>query len=138
MAVKTVVIKCPFCNQHLSDTKQEWIICTFCGKRFKRAEIQKAKEEEMRRNMILDLNDQIKKEKTGKKVGYAIGGIFFVLAMAMQFLQVFEIMEWILFLVMIVVGFVWIGFGVKNARKFKENQSKLFDLTGGREMFDYY
>ncbi len=138
MGVQTVVIKCPFCNQHLSDTKQEWIICNFCGKKFKRAEIQKAKEEEMRRNMILDLNDQIKKEKTSKKVGYTIGALFFVFAMAMQFLQVFEIIEWLLFLVMIGIGFVWIGFGVKNARKFKQNQSKLFDLTGGREMFDYY
>ena len=108
MGVQTVVIKCPFCNQHL------------------------------RRNMILDLNDQIKKEKTSKKVGYTIGALFFVFAMAMQFLQVFEIIEWLLFLVMIGIGFVWIGFGVKNARKFKQNQSKLFDLTGGREMFDYY
>jgi hypothetical protein len=138
MAVKTVVIKCPFCNQHLGDTKQEWIICTFCGKRFKRAEIQKAKEEEMRRNLILDLNDEIKKEKTGKKIGYTIGGLFFVFAMALQFMQVFEIIEWLLFIIMIVIGLVWIGFGVKNANKFKENQSKLFDLTGGREMFDYY
>ena len=93
MGVQTVVIKCPFCNQHLSDTKQEWIICNFCGKKFKRAEIQKAKEEEMRRNMILDLNDQIKKEKTSKKVGYTIGALFFVFAMAMQFLLVFEITE---------------------------------------------
>ncbi len=137
MAVQTTVIKCPFCNQHLSDTKQEYITCQFCGKRFKRAEIQKAAEEEMRRNLILDLNDEVKRQKTIKKVGYGIGILFLIFGMILHFSSVFEVMEWILFLIFIIFGFVWIGIGVVNARKFKTNQSKMFDLTGGREVFDY-
>lgn len=137
MAVQTTIIKCPFCNQHLADTKQEHVTCQFCGKRFKRSEIQKAAEEEMRRNMILDLNDEIKRQKTIKKIGYGIGMVFIALAMTLHFSSVFETNEWILFVIMIVLGFAWIGLGVTNATKFKKNQSKLFDLTGGREVFDY-
>ena len=138
MAVQTTVIKCPFCNQNLSDTKQEFIICSFCGKRFKRGTIHKEKEELIRRNMILNLNDEIKKQKAVKRIGTSIGIVFIIIGMFLHFSSVFETMEIILFVIFLALGFVWIGVGVVNGNKFRKNQSKLFDLTGGREVFDYY
>ena len=137
MATRAGIVVCPFCDAHLQDTKQEYIFCQFCGKNFKRGTIAKEKEEELRRNMVLDLSDSVQKMKTVSYIGMMFGALFIILGLPWLFSEIFEVTEILLMLIFFINGGVWIGLGVYYWSKLEETQSKLFDLTGGRTVFEY-
>jgi uncharacterized Zn-finger protein len=136
MAVRAGLIKCPFCTAHLQDTKQEFIDCKYCGKRFKRGAA-KDKEEELRRNMVLDLSDKIQKMKVIISASKIFGGLFILLGVIWLFSEVFEFFEIMVTSLMFINGIVWLAiYGTYNS-KLDKTQSKMFDLSGGRAAFDY-
>lgn len=130
-------IECPHCGNHVQDTKGEYINCRFCGKSFKRGTIAKEKEEEMRRQMVLDLSDDIQKIKTISGVGKLFGILFIIFGIVLLFSEVFEFFELLLTVIFLANGFVWLGLGAAYKAKLDKKQSKLFDLTGGRAVFEY-
>jgi DNA-directed RNA polymerase subunit RPC12/RpoP len=136
MAVRAGIVKCPFCSAHLQDTKQEFIDCKYCGKRFKRG-IAKEKEEELRRNMVLDLSDKVQKMKVIMSAGKIFGILFIILAVIWLFSEAFEFMEIAVFSMLIVNGVVWFAVSGFYGSKLEKTQSKMFDLTGGRGVFEY-
>jgi uncharacterized membrane protein YvbJ len=121
MGVRAGLIECPHCRNHLQDTKQEYIDCSFCGKRFKRGTIGKEKEEEMRRTMVMDLSDKIQKMKAIIFAGRIFGFLCILLGVIMLFSKEFD----------------WIGLATKNNKQMEKDQSKMFDLSGGRAVFEY-
>ena len=137
MAVRAGIVECPHCGNHLQDTRQEFIDCRFCGKRFKRGTLGKEKEEQLRRDMLLDLSDKIQKEKviifTGRIFG-AVFLIFFILYLFSEALYIFEI---ILIIAFLVNGIAWLSLSAVFGRRLEKDQSKMFDLSGGRAVFEY-
>ena len=89
MGVRAGLVECPHCGNHLQYTKQEYINCRFCGKSFRRGTIAKEKEEELRRNMVLDLSDDIAKMKIVSSLGLLFGVLFLILGLILLFLEVF-------------------------------------------------
>jgi hypothetical protein len=137
MGVRAGLIECPHCRNHLQDTKQEYIDCSFCGKRFKRGTIGKEKEEEMRRTMVMDLSDKIQKMKAIIFAGRIFGFLCILLGVIMLFSKEFELIQIILTVAFFVNGLVWIGLATKNNKQMEKDQSKMFDLSGGRAVFEY-
>ena len=137
MAVRAGIIECPDCNAHLQDTRQEYMTCHKCGNRFNRATVAKEKEGAVRRKMILDLSDSTKKMKVIGMYGKMFGAFFIILGIIWLFSEIFGLVEIILTVVFFVNGIAWIGIGLSYGSKLEKTQSKLFDLTGGRAMFDY-
>lgn len=136
MGVRAGIIKCPSCGAHLQDTRQEHIDCRYCGKRFTRGAA-KHKEEELRRNMILDLSDNVQKMKAVISAGKIFGAIFIFLGVIWLFSKVFEFTEIMITSLFFINGIVWLAIaGVYNS-KLDKTQSKMFDLTGGRAAFEY-
>lgn len=136
MGVRAGIIKCPFCKSHLQDTRQEFIDCRFCGKRFKRGTA-KEEEEELRRNMVLDLSDKVNKMKTIISAGKIFGLIFLLFGVLMLFSRIFDFMELIITVAFFTCCGVWFGIMAVYGKKMEKTQSKLFDLSGGRDVFEY-
>ena len=137
MAFSGALIECPYCGNHVQDTKQEYINCRFCGKSFKRGTIAKEKEEELRRNMVLDLSDEIAKMKVISSVGQVFGTIFIIFFIILLFSDVFLIIQLVLTVIFLANGVFLLAFGLSKKSKLDKKQSKLFDLTGGRAVFEY-
>ena len=136
MGVRAGIIKCPECGAHLQDTKQEYIDCRHCGKRFQRGSA-KEKEEELRRTMVLDLSDKVQKMKVIISSGKMFGILFIILGIIMLFSEVFEFTEILITILFMGNGIAWFALaGVYNS-KLEKIQSKMFDLTGGRAVFEY-
>ena len=136
MAVRAGLIKCPFCSSHLQDTKQEYIDCKYCGKRFRRGSA-KEKEEEMRRKMVLDLSDDIQKMKATVFAGKIFGGFLLIFGALWLFSNVFEMIEIILTALFFGNGIAWLAIAGFYSKKLDKTQSKMFDLTGGRAAFEH-
>jgi uncharacterized membrane protein YvbJ len=137
MGVQAGLIACPHCGNHVQDTKQQHIDCSFCGKRFQRGTIAKEKEEEIRRTMVLDLTDSIQKKKVIILAGKIFGGLFLLLFFILLFSEAFTIFEIIIAVVLLVNGVVWLGLATAQNTKMQKEQSKMFDLSGGRDVFEY-
>jgi len=137
MGVRAGIIECPHCGNHLQDTKQEYIDCRFCGKRFKRGTVAKEKEEELRRTIILDLSDKIQKQKAVILSGRVFGALFLVIFFIMLFSEEFTIFEIVLTLILVINGAVWLGVASVYGKRLEKDQSKMFDLSGGRTVFEY-
>ncbi len=136
MGVRAGIIKCPFCNAHLQDTRQEFIDCRYCGKRFRRGSA-KDKEEELRRNMVMDLSDQVQKMKVIMTSGRMFGAILLILGVIMLFSEVFEFFEILITVLFMGNGIAWLVVSGIYGSKLEKTQSKMFDLTGGRDVFEY-
>ncbi len=136
MGVRAGIIECPFCKSHLQDTKQESIDCRFCGKRFRRGS-SKEKEEELRRTMVLELSDKTQKMKAVISTGKMVGPIFIILGSLFLFSKVFELTEMLLTVIFIVNGLAWLAIGAVYNSRLEKLQSKVFDLSGGRSVFEY-
>ena len=136
MSVRAGIIKCPFCDAHLQDTRQEFIDCRYCGKRFKRGAA-KEREESLRRNMVLDLSDKIQKMKAVITAGRIFGALFIILGIIFLFSKIFELIEILITVSFIVNGLVWLAVSGVYSSKLEKTQSKMFDLTGGRAVFEY-
>ncbi|WP_455392112.1 hypothetical protein [[Eubacterium] cellulosolvens] len=137
MGVRAGIIECPHCGNHLQDTKQEYIDCRFCGKRFKRGMVGKEKEEAMRRDMIMDLSDTIQKRKVVIFAGKVFGFLFLLLTLILMFSEAFTIEVIILTVLFLANGLAWIGIASVYNSKLQKEQSKMFDLSGGRTVFEY-
>jgi hypothetical protein len=136
MSVRAGIIKCPFCGSHLQDTKQEFISCKYCSKRFRRGSA-KEKEEEMRRTMVLDLSDDIQKMKAIIFSGKVFGSFLMIFGAIWLFSNVFEIIEIMITALFLGNGIAWLAVAGFYGRKLEKTQSKMFDLTGGRAAFEY-
>jgi len=106
MAMRGTLIECPHCGNHVQDTKQQYIDCRFCGKRFMRGTVAKEKEEALRRTMILDLTDSLQKKKAIILAGKIFGGLFLVLMLILLFSDEFTMTEMILTLIFTVNAIV--------------------------------
>jgi hypothetical protein len=137
MGVQAGIIECPHCGNHLQDTKQETMDCRFCGKRFNRGTIGKEKEEAMRRDMLLDLTDKVQKYKVIILAGKIFGALFLAFTIIFMFAEELTMIEIGLLIAFLVNGFVWLGLASKYSAQLQKDQSKLFDLSGGRQVFEY-
>lgn len=137
MGVRAGIIECPHCGNHLQDTKQEFIDCRFCGKRFKRGTVGKEKEEAMRRDMVMDLSDTIQKRKSVIFAGKVFGLLFIVMTIILLFSEEFTLVQIILTVVFLANGIGWLAIASVYNAKLQKEQSKMFDLSGGRTVFEY-
>ena len=137
MGVRAGIIECPHCGNHLQDTKQEFIDCRFCGKRFKRGTVGKEKEEAMRRDMVMDLSDKIQKRKSVIFAGKIFGLLFIVMAVILLFSEEFTLIQIILTIAFLANGIGWLAIATVYNAKLQKEQSKMFDLSGGRTVFEY-
>ena len=136
MGVRAGIIECPFCKSHLQDTKQEYINCKHCGKRFSRGTV-KEEEDKLRRNMVLDLSDQVQKMKALISAGKMFGAVLILLGVLLLFSNVFELYEILLTVAFLANGIVWIVIASVVSSRLEKTQSKMFDLSGGRDVFEY-
>lgn len=137
MGVRAGIIECPHCGNHLQDTRQEYIDCRFCGKRFKRGTVGKEKEEAMRRDMVMDLSDKIQRRKVVIFAGRIFGSLFIVMTIILLFSEAFSLVQIILTVVFLANGIAWLAIASVYSSKLEKEQSKMFDLSGGREVFEY-
>ena len=137
MGVRAGIIECPHCGNHLQDIKQEYIDCRFCGKRFKRGTLGKEKEESMRRDMVMDLSDKIQKRKVLVFAGKVFGFLFIVLTVILLFSEAFTLFQIILTVIFLANGIAWLAIASVQNTKLQKEQSKMFDLSGGRTLFEY-
>jgi Flp pilus assembly protein TadB len=137
MAVRGGLIECPHCGNHVQDTKQEYIDCRFCGKRFKRGTVGKEKEEELRRNMVMDLSDKIQKMKAVIFAGKIVGLIFLVLGIILLFSDALTLIQILLMVIFFACAGVWLSLVWVYSNRMEKDQSKMFDLSGGRDVFEY-
>ena len=88
----------------------------------------------MRRAQIFNLEDDIKNEIFGKKIGFLLAGLTFAVGLFITLMVNTSIIFMILSLVLILA---WLGFGIFHHRKLDELKSKKFDLAGGKLLSDY-
>ena len=69
--------------------------------------------------------------------GKMFGALFIILAVIWLFSEAFEFMEIIVFSMLIVNGIVWFAVSGVYGSKLEKTQSKMFDLSGGRDVFEY-
>ena len=137
MGVRAGIIECPHCGNHLQDTKQEYMDCRFCGKRFKRGTVGKEKEEAMRREMLLNLSDKIQKMKTIVLAGKIFAFLFLMLTLILLFSDEFDLIQILLTVGFIANAIVWLAISSVYNSRLQKDQSKMFDLSGGRTVFEY-
>ncbi len=136
MGIESGLIECPFCKSHLQDTKQEYVDCRYCGKRFRRGST-KEKEEELRRTMVLELADKTQKMKVVISAGKMVGPIFIIFGVLFIFSNVFELFELLLMVIFIANGVAWMAISAVYSSRLEKLQSKMFDISGGRAVFEY-
>ena len=127
-------ISCPFCRRELDDSNEPTIHCKFCGKQFRRLDVFNEDEKVMRQNMIIDLSTYMSKIKITKNVGFIIGvlGILSIVVLLFAEQIVFTVLILLIAFLLTVAG--WAIVWIINERKYAKNQSKLFDLSGGRRV----
>lgn len=134
MAGDADIIQCAFCSREIEDTHDPTIHCRYCGKKFRRMDVFDEDEKSMRQNMIIDLATYMSKLKITKNVAGVLGFFSLVAAVLLLFAEEMSLILWIL-LPIFVIGFVvWMVIWGLNSKKYTQNQSKLFDLTGGRRI----
>ncbi len=104
MALRPGMIKCSNCGRTLEDTFHEEIICTYCGKKTNREEALSTSEEEVRRRLIWDISDNIRKYKAIRNIGFAVGPLLLIFAFLMLFSNIFTLNYQIVFIVAIATG----------------------------------
>jgi hypothetical protein len=134
MAGEADKIQCAFCRRDIEDTHDPTIHCRFCGKKFRRVDVFDEDEKSMRQNMIIDLATYMSKLKITKNVAAVLGILCLAAAVLLLFAEEAILIVWIL-LPLFAAGFVvWMVIWGLNSKKYSQNQSKLFDLTGGRRL----
>jgi hypothetical protein len=134
MAGEAEKIQCAFCRREIEDTHDPTIHCRFCGKKFRRVDVFDEDEKSMRQNMIIDLSTYMSKLKITKNVAAVLGIFCLAAAVLLLFAEEAILIIWLL-LPLFTAGFViWMVVWGLNSKKYSQNQSKLFDLTGGRRL----
>jgi len=132
MAQMTMV-KCTNCGKQIDSLGESELICRYCGKKTV-VEDEKEATDFMRRAQKLNLEDDIKNEIFGKKIGFLLAGLTFAVGLFITLMVNTSIIFMILSLVLILA---WLGFGIFHHRKLDELKSKKFDLAGGKLLSDY-
>ena len=127
-------ISCPFCRRELDDTHEPTILCKFCGKKFRRVDVFDEDEKAMRQNMIIDLSTYMAKLKTTKTVALILAALSLAAVVVMLFGEQVVLQVIILLVAILICLIVWVAVYAIHERKYSKNQSKLFDLTGGRRL----
>ena len=129
MALRPGMIKCSNCSRNLEDTFQEFIICPYCGKRTNREEAISSSEEEVRRRLIWDISDNIRKFKMIRNLGYALGPVLIILAILVLFSNIFTLIHQIIFVVALALGCVWLTIGATASRRSEASIGKMLDFS---------
>jgi hypothetical protein len=127
-------INCPFCSRELDDSKEPYIQCRFCGKKFRRLDIFNDDEKSMRQSLIIDLSTEMSKLRITKNVASVIGTLCLLCAVIILFAEEALLVHWLLIAFFVLLTIVWWVVSFINGMKYNQNQSKLFDLSGGRRI----
>jgi hypothetical protein len=123
------MIKCGNCGRMLEDTFQEHIICRYCGKKTNREEALSNSEEEIRRRVIWDISDNIRKYKLMRNVGFGIGPVLLFIAFLFLFSNVFTLYIQLIFVATLGLGCAWLFVGYIASRNLEGGMGKMFDLS---------
>ena len=85
--------------------------------------------------MILDLSDKLQKMKAVVFAGKIVGSMFFILGIILLFSEAFTFMEILLTVLFFGCGGVWLGLMYKTGAQMEKDQSKMFDLSGVRDVY---
>jgi VIT1/CCC1 family predicted Fe2+/Mn2+ transporter len=123
------MIKCSECGRMLEDTYTEFIVCAYCGKKTNREEAISSSEEEVRRRVIWDISDKIRKYKMIRNIGYSVGPLLLLLSFLFLFSNIFTLYIQILFVATLAMGIVWLVIGVSAGRKSEASVGRMFDMS---------
>jgi uncharacterized membrane protein YvbJ len=129
MAIRPGMIKCSNCGRSLEDTFTEHIVCTYCGKRTNREEALSTSEEEVRRRLIWDISDNIRKYKMMRYIGFAVGPILLLVAFLLLFSNLFDLKIQIIFAIALALGCVWLFIGLSANKRSESSMGKMFDIS---------
>jgi predicted RNA-binding Zn-ribbon protein involved in translation (DUF1610 family) len=131
MGLRTQLVKCSNCGRQLEDSGQEEFTCHYCGKKTFR-DIAADRELVEQKIMVIKLNADVKWQKTVFRalvaIGIAIVALSFIFLFADKFLP--EVLY--SFLGVLGIGMAIFAAGIAIQRRYRRNNSKLQDLTGGR------
>ena len=128
------MIRCTKCGRQVEDTKAESIMCRYCGHVFRRMDVIRQDEEELKAKMLVELTYVIKVCKTFRNVGIGAGVALLVLSTLFLFAGEVTPIPFMLLGLFIAGGVAWIIVGAVFAKKYADNHSKQFDLTEGRKL----
>ena len=129
MAMRPGMIKCHDCGRMLEDTFHEFILCPYCGKRTNREEAISNSEEEIRRRMIWDISDNIRKYKMMRNVGMAVGPVLLLLAFLLLFSNIFTLYYQIFFAATLALGCVWLFIGMTANSRSESSIGRMLDMS---------
>ncbi len=128
------MIRCTKCGRQVEDTKAESIMCRYCGHVFRRMDVIRQDEEELKAKMLVELTYTMKLFKTFRNIAIGAGIALIVLSVAFLFAAEVTPIPFMLMGLFIVGGVVWIIIGAVFAKKYADSHSKQFDLTEGRKL----
>jgi len=123
------MIKCSNCGRALEDTFQEEIICSYCGKKTNREEAISTSEEEVRRRLIWDISDNIRRYKAIRNTGFAMGPFLLIFAFLLLFSDIFTLYYQIVFVVALATGCVWFVIGYTGGKRSEATVGKMYDIS---------
>ncbi|MCD6110787.1 MAG: hypothetical protein J7K08_03810 [Thermoplasmata archaeon] len=134
MKPKSKMVKCPRCGKMILDTGGETVTCKYCGALLPRSEIEEQRDEELERKLeIVRLKWEIDALKTKARVTQIFGVVFFVIGVAMLFADVFQVLQIVLTLLLLVSGVVLYMFIPRRMDKeAADKKARRRDLVMGR------
>jgi uncharacterized membrane protein YvbJ len=123
------MIKCSNCGRALEDTFHEDIICTYCGKKTNREEALSTSEEEVRRRLIWDISDNIRRYKAIRNIGFSVGPLLIIFAIIMLFSNIFTLNYQIVFILALATGSAWILIGFTGSKRSEATVGKMYDIS---------
>ena len=135
MAQRARLLECPSCSKQLEDTKQENILCKYCGYSCKRDDVVQEDEEYIRRKMVVDLRSKMDMYKARKKYSTIFMIVYFALGIPMLIFKSMDITLSVVLLVgFMVLGFVFFLLMLLNDRLYDSNRSKASDISMRRRL----
>jgi predicted RNA-binding Zn-ribbon protein involved in translation (DUF1610 family) len=131
MGLRTQLVKCSNCGRQLEDTGQDEFTCHYCGKKTFR-DLTADKELFEQKVMVLKLSADVKWQKSANKALLGSGAAIVALSILFLFAEKFLDPVLFSFVGMLVLGLVIMVLGHMIRKRYKRNNNKLQDLTGGR------
>ena len=131
MGLGSTMVKCSNCGRQLEDTGSDEFTCHYCGKKTFR-DLTADKELFDQTVMVINLTADVKWQKSAYKALLGCGVAIMVLSFIFLFAKKFLAPVQFSFAGMLVLGILILVWGILVQRRFKRNNSKLQDLTGGR------
>lgn len=129
MGMRAGMIKCGNCGKMVQDTLQEEVVCQYCGKRTNREEAMATSEEEVRRRLIWDISDNIRKFKAMRNAGFAVGSLLLLFSFLILFSNLFTLKIQIIFIVAFITGLIWLFIGFTANRRSETSIGKMLDFS---------